>query len=51
MKGLNEEQAELIIKKEYAIAKQIVGDLEKRRRSFICDNAFIKYCCHIERSL
>ena len=29
MKGLHVEQAELIIKKEYTIAKQIVGDLEK----------------------
>ena len=29
MKGLHAEQSELIIKKEYTIAKQILGDLEK----------------------
>ena len=29
MKGLHVEQAELIIKKEYTIAKEILGDLEK----------------------
>ena len=58
MKGLHAEQAELIIKKEYTIAKRDLGDLEKelhlsfpRRRSFICDDAFIKYCCYSERSL
>ena len=54
MKGLHAEQSELIIKKEYTIAKQILGDLESvkifisRRRSIICDDAFIKYCCYNE---
>ncbi len=58
MKGLHAEQSELIIKKEYTIAKQILGRFREsvkifisRRRSIICDDAFIKYCCYNEKSL